>query len=198
MCHCLYRQSCSMLQLLLLWDLWPFSCRAQAVVGHRLRLLPGPKACSGLSATTAPHSALESVVTPCYIAAPTVLPCSAKDPTCAFYCQSCVPCLHPLSPLAWDTGWAWLCWGQLLLWGSVRAATGEALAGKCGQPGCAREGLGAGTVGVSTAGAALPSILWWDSMPWENPPIPKASFPEHQSWERRSPGAGGCSRTGGR
>lgn len=57
MCHCLYRQSCSMLQLLLLWDLWPFSCRAACVevlVGHRLRLLPVPKACSGLSAIAAP------------------------------------------------------------------------------------------------------------------------------------------------
>lgn len=57
MCHCLYWQSCSMLQLLLLWDLWPFSCRAACdqIMGHRLRLLPVPKACSGLSATAAPH-----------------------------------------------------------------------------------------------------------------------------------------------
>lgn len=127
MCHCLHRQSCSMLQLLLLWDLWLFSCHAacvQAVVGHRLRLLPVPKACSGLRATAAPHHCFrardDSAAPPQHPAVRWTLLVHFTARAARRGARSCLleaALPHPLSPLAWDTGWAWLCWGQLLLWG---------------------------------------------------------------------------------
>lgn len=177
MCHCLYWQSCSMLQLLLLRDLWPFSCRAacvQIVVGHRLRQLPVPKACSGLSAAAAPHQSVlwspgDCTATPEH---PTVLPCSATDPTCAYYCQSSelrgtelpaagspahIPCL------LWRG--TWLCWDGSCC--GVREGSHRGL----GPARCAGEGLGS-RWGSAQLVEALPSLLCLGST---------RPFPKHPS-----------------
>lgn len=210
MCHCLYWQSCSMLQLLLLWDLWLFSCHAacvQIVVGHRLRLLPAPKACSGLSATAAPHQRFgargDSTATP---QPPQCCPAARRTPLVHFTAravrrgarncllQAALPAFP--SPLAWDTGWARLCWGSSCLGVSEGSHRGSARRG-VGPARCAGEGLGA-RWGSAQLVAALPSLLRHGS----TRPFPNHPSRKHQSRERRSrgrrwaAGAGGCSRTG--
>lgn len=196
MCHCLYRQSCSMLQLLLLWDLWPFSCCAEAVVGHRRRLLPGPKACSGLSATAAPHSALEPVVT---------LLLHRNTHSAALQCKGPHLCILlpelralPASSVSSGVGHGM---GMALLGPApaVRVSEGSHRGSTCrevGQPGCAREGLGAGTVGVSTAGgsSSLPPLVGLSAL---GAPVHSQSIlPGTSELGAPVPGARGCSRTG--
>lgn len=207
MCHCLYRQSCSMLQLLLLWDLWPFSCRAayvQVVAGHRLGLLPVPKACSGLSATAAPCQCFgapgDSAVT---LQHPSVRWTPLVHFTARAVRREARSCLLqaalPASSVSSGVGHGL---GTAVLGAAppVRVSEGNHGGSACRGVDPARVcwgGLGA-SWGSAQLVTALPALLWWEPLPWEHPPIPKASFPEHQSWERRSRERRGCSRTGGR